>query len=40
MNSIDIAQQVAWFLEAAFPLGIAAIGLHILSAGRTNRNDK
>ena len=31
MNSIDIAQQFAWFLQAAFPFTIAAVGIYLLT---------
>ena len=34
MTSIDIAQQVAWFLEGAFPIALALVGISLLTEGR------
>jgi hypothetical protein len=34
MTTIDIAQQVAWFLEAAFPLSLIVIGVLALTDPR------
>jgi hypothetical protein len=31
MNSIEIAQQVIWFLEGGLPVGIAALGIFMLT---------
>jgi hypothetical protein len=39
MTTIEIAQNVAWFLQGAAPVAIAAAGLVILSGGRTNRSE-